>query len=95
MILDILTEAQAAGYNMATPKSRVDFAKFLISKGVCLCDVDLGKAYADGALRVTFPIKTPACQVSAQSTIEGYKYQTCAWVVLCGTQLRFSYRFVL
>ena len=78
MILDILTEAQAAGYNTATPESRVDFAKFLISKGVCLCHVDLSKAYAEGALRITFPIKTPACQVSAQSTVEGYKYQNAA-----------------
>ena len=78
MILDILTEAQAAGYDTATPEHRDAFAEFLISKGVCLCHVDLAQEYADGALRVTFPIKTPACQVSAHSTIEGYKYQNAA-----------------
>lgn len=75
MILDILAEAQAAGYNTSTPENRDAFAEFLISKGVCLCHVDLAQEYADGALRVTFPIKTSACQVSAQSSVEGYKYQ--------------------
>lgn len=77
-ILDILTEAQAAGYNTTTPDNRNDFAEFLISKGVCLCQVDLPQEYTNGVLSITFPIKTPVCQVAAHSTVEGYRYQNAS-----------------
>ena len=76
-VLDILEEANELGHHVETDKDRALFADFLISKGICLCNVDLAQAYGDdrGLVSVTFPIQTPACQVPAQSTREGYEYQ--------------------
>lgn len=76
-VVDILEEANELGHHVETAEDRALFADFLISKGICLCNVDLAQAYGDdkGLVSVTFPIQTPACQVPAQSTREGYEYQ--------------------
>ncbi len=75
-VIDILEEANELGHHVETALDRALFADFLISKGICLCNVDLAQAFEeDKVVSVTFPIQTSACQVPAYANLESYKQQ--------------------
>lgn len=75
-VIDILEEANELGHHAETAEDRALFADFLISKGICLCNVDLSQAFEkDKVVSMTFPIQTAACQVPAHTNLDSYKQQ--------------------